>query len=121
MSMETGLCSKCDNPERPTVLLPAHGDVSVTLVREKCAMRHATETLSDRLHGELAHTLQMVNSLQADLERGKEPDGDDPKWTRADRGRRMTLRLVKDRLRHISIRITQALSQNDQEHPIDGV
>ncbi len=72
----------------------------------------ATETEADILFGELSEALAMVKRLQEDLVRGKEPDGSCHIWDRSDQGRRMTMKLVKERLHHINARMTRALSQN---------
>lgn len=75
-------------------------------------MIHATESTADILFCELYHSLEMIKILQADLNRGKETDGADPEWIRSDRGRRMTIRLIKERLQDIRLRMERGLKQN---------
>jgi len=49
----------------------------------------------------------MSRDLLRDIDVGKEPDGQFPQTYREDRGRRMTLKRVRDRLHHIEVRLSK--------------
>ncbi len=53
----------------------------------------------------------MTRSLLKDIDAGKEPDGQFPTVYREDRGKRMTLKVARNRLHHIEVRLSKLVQE----------
>ena len=51
----------------------------------------------------------MARDLLRDIDAGKEPDGQFPTVYREDRGKRMTLKVARNRLHHIEVRLSKLM------------
>jgi hypothetical protein len=75
----------------------------MSLTPEQEAHAHAIWSICQ----EVGCIRNMARDLLRDIDAGKEPDGQFPKVYREDRGKRMTLKVARNRLHHIHVRLAK--------------
>lgn len=66
---------------------------------------------------ELGLLRDKLRTIQQEIDDGKEADGQFPKTYKEDRGRRMTLKLARNKVHHVQFKLNQIINQLDPIKP----